>query len=127
MRIRDVVSPTLGIRSEEPSGLTLERMRAMGIEHLIVTGRDGIQGVASEADISRACNINPDTPVGELAVDVPIIDSDAPVQEAAKLMRHRKVAALPVVDGLTLAGVVTIERLLELIGQGTLQTSKRRK
>ena len=127
LRIRDVVSPTLGIRSEEPSGLTLERMRAMGIEHLIVTCRDGIQGVVSETDLSRACSMNPNTPVGELAVDVPIIDSEAPVQEAANLMRHRKVSALPVVDGLTLAGVVTIERLLELIGQGTVQTSKRRK
>ena len=126
MRIRDVVSPTLGIRCEEPSGLTLERMRAMGVEHLIVTGPGGIQGVASETDLTRACAVNPDTPVGELAVDVPIVDSEAPVQEAAKLMRHRKVGALPVVDGMTLAGVVTIERLLELIGQGAVQSRRRK-
>ena len=122
-----MVSPTLGIRSEEPSGLTLERMRSMGVEHLIVTGTDGIQGVVSESDIARASSINPDTPVGELAVDVPIVECDDLVQEAAKLMRHRKVGCLPVVDGATLAGVVTIERLLELIGQGTLQAGKRRK
>ena len=127
MRIRDVVSPTLGIRSEEPSGLTLERMHAMGVEHLIVTGDDGIQGVVSESEISRACSINPDTPVGQLAVDVPIIDCDAPIQEAANMMRHRKVGCLPVVDGDILAGVVTIERLLELIGQGSVQAGKRRK
>ena len=127
MRIRDVVSPTLGIRSEEPSGLTLERMHAMGVEHLIVTGSNGIQGVVSESDISRACSINPATPVGELAVDVPILDCDAPVQEAAKLMRDRKISCLPVVDGLTLAGVVTIERLLELIGKGMVHTGRRHK
>jgi len=127
LRIRDVISPTLGIRSEEPSGLTLERMRAMGVEHLIVTGREGIQGVVSETDVSRACSVNPDTPVGELAVDVPIVDSEALVQEAASLMRLRKVGCLPVVDGLTLAGVVTIERLLELIAQGAVHNGKRHK
>jgi acetoin utilization protein AcuB len=100
-------------------------MRAMGVEHLIVTSAQGIQGVVSETDLARACSSNPETPVGELAVAVPIVDSDAPVQEAANLMRDRKVGCLPVVDGLTLAGVVTIERLLDLIGHGTVQAGKR--
>jgi len=107
--------------------LTLERMHSMGIEHLIVTGPNGIQGVVSETDVARASRTNPDTPIGELAIDVPIVDSDDLVQEAAKLMRHRKVGCLPVVDGSTLAGVVTIERLLELVGQETVQAGKRRK
>lgn len=99
----------------------------MGFEHLIVTGRNGIQGVVSEKDVSRACSINPNSPVGELAVEVPIVDCDAPVQDAANLMRQRKVSCLPVVDGSTLAGVVTIERLLDLIGQGAVHAGKRRR
>ena len=126
MRIRDAVSPTLGVRYEETSGLTLDRMRSFGIQHIIVTRQDGIEGVVSEGQLERACSVDPDQAVGELAVSVPVLDSDALIQDAAKLMRDRKVGCVPVVDQASIAGVITIEKLLELIGQGAMQSRRRR-
>ena len=124
MRVRDVVSPTLGVRCEERSGLTLDRMRVFGIQHLIVTRENAIQGVVSEAALERA---DPDTPVGELVTEVPILSSDAPIRDAANLMRDRRVGCIPVVDDSAIAGVVTIEKLLELIERGNLQPVRRRR
>ena len=124
MRVRDVVSPTLGVRCEEPSGITLDRMRVLGIQHLIVTRENAIQGVVSEAALERA---DPETPVGDLVTEVPILDCEASIRDAANLMRDRRVGCVPVVDDSAIAGVVTIEKLLELIEQGNLQPPRRRR
>ena len=124
LRIREVVSPTLGVRHDELSGLTLDRMRVFGIQHLIVTRENAIQGVVSEAALERA---DPETPVGELVTEVPILDSDASIRDAANLMRDRRVGCVPVVDDSAIAGVVTIEKLLELIEHGNLQPVRRRR
>jgi acetoin utilization protein AcuB len=126
MRIRDVITPTLCVRSDEPSGLTLDRMRSTGIEHLIITRQRDIIGVASERDLERACDSNVDAPVGPLATEVPILDADAPVKDAANLMRRHRVGCLPVVDDEAIAGIVTIEKLLELIGRGEMAARRRR-
>ena len=112
MRIRELVKPTIGARADEFCGLVLDRMRVFGTRHVIVTGEKGIHGVAAEAEVERA---DPQTPVGTLARQVPIVESDAPVEEAANLMRSGKVSCLPVVDGSTLAGIITVDSLLELI------------
>ena len=125
LRIRDVISPTLCVRYEEPSGQTLDRMRTFGIEHLIVTQEKTIRGVVSQTELARACSIDADAPVGELATGVPILDSEAPVRDAANLMRSHKVGCVPVIDNHTLAGVVTIETLLELIGEGGVGSQRR--
>lgn len=126
MRIRDVVSPTLGVRYEEASGLTLDRMRSFGIQHIIVTRQNAIEGVVSEGDLERACLVNPEQAVGELATAVPVLDCEAFVAEAATLMRDRKVGCVPVTDHAAIAGIVTIEKLLDLIGQGIMQSRRRR-
>jgi acetoin utilization protein AcuB len=124
LRVRDVVSPTLGVRCEERSGTTLDRMRVFGIQHLIVTRESVIQGVVSEATLER---VDPETPVGDLVTEVPILDCDAPIRDAANLMRDRRVGCVPVVENSAIAGVVTIEKLLELIEYGNLQPARRRK
>lgn len=120
MRLREVMSPTVCIRYEERTGETLERMRAAGLEHLIITKKSGIAGVVSKKDLELACSENAEAPVGNTAIDVPILRSDATLREAAKLMRSRNVGCVPVVDGDVIAGVVTIETLLDLIGRGTV-------
>jgi len=127
LRLRDVISPTLGIRDDEPAGRTLERMRSFDIAHVIVTRGSAIHGVVSEADLERACTTNAEGPIGDLATEVPILDSEAPIEDAAKLMRERKVGCVPVVEGDAIAGVVTIEKLLDLLGQGVVQTMRRRR
>lgn len=125
MRIRDVISPTLGVRFEELSSVTLEKMRAMGIAHVIVTQANAICGVVSERDLAYACRLNPDGPVGELATNVPVVESEAPITEAAQVMRANKVACVPVVENAAIAGVVTIENLLDLIREGTVKAMRR--
>jgi CBS domain-containing protein len=127
LRIRDVISPTIGVRSNETSAITLDRMRSFGVHHSIVTDPNGIRGVVSEADLARACDLDPDTPVGELAVEVPVVDSESSIREAANLMRSRNVGCVPVVHDDTLAGIVTVEKLLDLIEAGGLQPARRRR
>ena len=127
LRVRDVTGPTLGVRSEELSGATLEKMRAAGVNHVIVTHGSAIQGVVSEADLARICGIHPNTPVGDLARKAPVIDAEATIAEAANLMRDNKIGCIPVVDGDAIAGVVSIERLLELIGRGAIPATRRRR
>ena len=100
-------------------------MRSFGIQHIIVTRQNGIEGVVSEGQLERACSVDPDRAVGELAVSVPVLDSDALIQDAANLMRERKVGCVPVVDQTAIAGVITIEKLLDLIGQGAMQSRRR--
>lgn len=107
------------------SSATLDKMRSAGVEHVIVTHGSAIRGVVSEADLARICRIHPNTPVGELAREAPVIDAEAPIAEAANLMRGNKVACIPVVDGEAIAGIVSIEKLLDLIGRGAIHTARR--
>ena len=99
-------------------------MRVFGIQHLIVTRENAIQGVVSEAALER---VDPETPVGDLVTEVPILDCDASIRDAANLMRDRRVGCVPVVEDSAIAGIVTIERLLELIEHGNLQPVRRRR
>jgi acetoin utilization protein AcuB len=122
MRIRDVVTPTVCARYEEPSSLVLDRIRTAGVEHLIITRQGKIVGVASEKDLALACALNVDAPVGDSATEVPILTAEAPVKDAANLMRSHKVGCVPVVDDDVIAGIVTIDKLLELIGRGAIHT-----
>jgi CBS domain-containing protein len=47
------------------------------------------------------------------------VESSAPVQEAAKLMREQDVGAIPIVDGGSLVGIVTDRDIaIEVVGQG---------
>ena len=127
LRVRDVISPTLGVRFEDLSAATLDQMRAAGVDHVIVTQGSAIRGVVSEAELARVCRVHPNTPVGELAREVPIIDAEASIAEAAVVIRDRKVGCVPVVDGEAIAGVVSIEKLLDLIGRGVIHAARRRR
>jgi acetoin utilization protein AcuB len=127
MRVRDVTSPTLCVRYEEPSGLTLDRMRSAGVEHLIITRQKDIVGVASEKDLELFSAGNVDAPVGQIATAVEVLGSDAPVKDAANVMRARRVGCVPVVDDDTIAGIVTIEKLLELIGREVMRPKRRQR
>jgi predicted transcriptional regulator len=66
------------------------------------------------------CAANTDAPVGEIATEVPILSAEAEVKDAANLMRSRKVGCIPVLDDGIIAGIVTVEKLLELIGRGAV-------
>ena len=127
MRIRDVVSPTLCVRYDEPAGLILDRMRSSGVHHVIITRQRDIIGVASESDVALTCAVDRDGPVGRIATEVPVLDIDSLVKEAAILMRSRKVGCIPVVDHDVIAGIVTVDTLLDLIGHGAVHEPKRRR
>lgn len=120
MRIRDVVSPTLCVRCDEPAVLILDRMRTTGVRHVIITRQRDIIGVASEREVALTSAANSDTPVGEIATEVPVLSCEAQVKEAANLMRSRKVGCIPVVDDGIIVGIVTVDKLLELIGRGAV-------
>ena len=102
-------------------------MRDAGVEHVIVTLDNAIRGVLSETDLMRVCRVHPKTPVGELAREVPIIDAESPIADAANVMRANKVGCVPVVENGAIAGVISIEKLLDLIGGGAMHAARRRR
>jgi len=84
------------------------------------TGGPRLVGIVSEGDIARAFppDVNPNgvlvpadaapQPVAEIMTrGVLTTTPDTPIEEAAHMMRTRKVGALPVVRGTQLAGIIT--------------------
>lgn len=111
-----------------PEQTILEAARLMTHRHirrlLVVKdrpGNDSLAGIVSATDILRACgpDVNPfaveapDTPQTSRAISAimtPGVISttpETPLEEAAELMRDRKIGALPVLRESTLAGMIT--------------------
>lgn len=129
MLVKDVMrSPVLTV---EP-GVTLEAAYRLllekGIRHLPVVERGRLVGIITDRDIRLATShLNPKGPcpgctqVGEtMTREVVIAHPLDPVEEAARLMRERKIGSLPVLEDDQLVGIVTgidlLDALLRLTG-----------
>jgi len=110
MRIREALSPTVCIRYEERAGEIFERIQSTGFSHLIVTRGGEIAGVISEKDLPLA---DAESPIGDAAKSAPIVDSSTSVIVAERLMRSGEVDCLPVVDDGVIAGVITLDAVIE--------------
>jgi CBS domain-containing protein len=85
------------------------------LHHLVVLDDGRVVGVLSSDDLAG-------TPAGAVrdVMTTRIVKASptTTVREAANLLRGRGVGCLPVLDGDTLVGIVTVADLLELIGRG---------
>jgi acetoin utilization protein AcuB len=110
---RDVVTVTPDTTLAEARRL-LDHHR---IRHLpvIVAGRLG--GMVSDRDLRSASGRHTDaSPVGPIMTPYPVTVTPATrVEEAARLMLERRIGGLPVVDGTSLAGIVTGDDLLRAL------------
>ncbi|RTI05381.1 acetoin dehydrogenase [Thermus scotoductus] len=129
MLVQDVMrSPVVtvepGVTLEEAYRLLLEK----GIRHLPVMEEGRLVGIITDRDIRLATShLNPKGPcpgcaqVGEVMTrEVVTAHPLDPVEEAARVMRERKIGCLPVLEDGALVGIVTgidlLDALLKLTG-----------
>ena len=119
-----VITVGPGVTLEEANRLLLEK----GIRHLPVMEEGRLVGIITDRDIRLATShLNPKGPcpgcaqVGEVMTrEVVTAHPLDPVEEAARVMRERKIGCLPVLEDGALVGIVTgidlLDALLKLTG-----------
>lgn len=108
-----------------PSSATLidaaREMRERDIGDVIVVEGDRISGILTDRDIvvrAVADEMPMDTSVGGFASsDLVVLDADADVEEAVRLMRERAVRRIPVVEEDVPVGIVSIGDLAVLFDE----------
>lgn len=118
------------IREDGSAEDALKRMRSRKLRHLVVVRDGGVVGIVSDRDLAALL-------VGDFRLDrtisqvmsrgVAVVEPGTPIEDAARLMRRRKIGALPVVDGRKLVGILTVADLLDLLSRGKPTRGKRRR
>ncbi len=126
-RVRDIMQEKIVTISDGDTLSTVEDIMTLGhVRHMPVVHAGKLVGVVSERDLLRASLSNLTEfgseqrraflTVVEIArvMSAPpiVIEPDAGVQEAARVMAEQKIGCLPVVDGDTLVGMLTETDLL---------------
>ncbi len=123
MLVRDVmhypvITVEAGVSLQEANDLMWEQ----GIRHLPVIENGRLVGILTDRDLRMATSelspmpYSPQARVEEV-MTTPVLTADPldPVEEAAKVMRDRKVGCLPVVEGRELVGIITGIDLLDAL------------
>lgn len=119
VRVEDLMRRKVETIAEDGSAeQALKRMRAGKLRHLVVLRGARVVGIVSDRDIAGLL-------LGDLRIDrtidqvmsrgVAVAAPDTPIEEAAWLMRRRKIGALPVVSAGRLVGIVTVSDILDLV------------
>ena len=126
-RVRDIMQEKVVTISDGDTLSTVEDIMTLGhVRHMPVVHAGKLVGVVSERDLLRASLSNLTEfgseqrraflTVVEIArvMSTPpiVIESDAGVEEAARVMAENKIGCLPVVEGGTLVGMLTETDLL---------------
>ncbi len=121
-RVRDIMREKIVTISDTDTLSTVEDIMTLGqVRHMPVVHAGKLVGVVSERDLLRASLSNLTEfgsderraflTVVEIArvMSAPpiVIEPDAGVREAARVMAEQKIGCLPVVDGDTLVGMLT--------------------
>lgn len=128
--VRDVMTTqvvTIGV--DDSIGVALECMRSRGFRRLPVVEDGRLVGIITDRDLRLATNsplllrekwyndfILESVKVKSCMTPDPwTIAPDAPLVEAATVMREKKYGGLPVVENGTLVGIVTVTDLLDYL------------
>lgn len=123
MLVQDVMQhPVVTVTSSTPIAEAYRTMHDRRIRHLPVVDDDVLTGIVTDRDLRYATSRLHPSPV-EAEAPVSTIMSDSvitagpldPVEEAARLLRARRIGSLPVLDGDSLVGIVTVTNLLDAI------------
>jgi len=123
MLVQDVMQhPVFTVTSTTSIAEAYRTMHDRRIRHLPVVDDGTLTGVVTDRDLRYATSRLHPSPV-ESEAPVSTIMSDSvitagpldPVEEAARLLRARRIGCLPVVDGDTVVGIVTVTNLLDAI------------
>ena len=105
---------------ESESVLTaVEKMLEKDVGALVVTRDGAVAGIFTERDYFRRITVQPHpnrlVPVKEvMSSPVIYVTPETPVQECMTLMTQCRIRYLPVIDGTSLAGIVSIGDLVKL-------------
>jgi CBS domain-containing protein len=100
----------------EADASVLDAVRAMveaNVGSLLVTDGGSIEGIVTERDYLRRVTLEGrderETPVRDImSAPLVVVTPDTPLEECMALMTERRIRHLPVLDGATIAAVVSI-------------------
>ena len=130
MLVQDIMQhPVETTTVDTPLIEAYEQMEAQHIRHLPVLDEGQLVGVITDRDLRYATSPFHPSPVEAEALVEQAMASDPitagprdPVEEAARLMRAHTIGCLPVMQGDTLAGIITgsdlLDAVLRLTGMG---------
>lgn len=119
---------TRDVITGRPEDSIVDAARSMASRHVrrwpVVQARSGqthLVGIVSDSDIIRACGPDLNPFAAEIDDAIPIsktlgeimrrnvitVSPDAPIEEAAEILRNRKIGSLPVMRDDTLVGLIT--------------------
>jgi len=132
MLVKKFMSSKLVIVSEEASiAEAVNLLKKHSIRHLPVVKGEKVVGLVTETELRGAIfpAMLEDLTVKDVMINQPVtVDPEAPLEEAARLIYHNKVTALPVVDKTgELRGIISmVDMLLALIDlMGFISASSR--
>lgn len=122
MRVEELMRKRVEtIREDGSAEEALKRMHSRKLRHLVVVREGEVVGIVSDRDLAALL-------IGDFRLDrtvdqvmsrgVAVVAPGDSIEEAARLMRRRKIGALPVVDERKLVGILTVSDLLELLSRG---------
>jgi CBS domain-containing membrane protein len=132
MLVRDLMTAKVfSVRVDKKLLIAREIMGWARVRHVpVVDAGEHLVGMISHRDLLRASIASVSTRVAEversqhlwtipisevMQADVHTIAPDAPIREAARLMRTHKIGSLPVVSDGRLVGIITEHDLLKLL------------
>ncbi|MDR3682991.1 MAG: CBS and ACT domain-containing protein [Geothrix sp.] len=114
--------PVTVIQATTPIGEAFQQLQTHGFRHLPVVEGGRLVGVVTDRDLRLATSSLSPAPrsAGEPVSRVmssPVLTADPldPVEDAARIMRDRKIGCLPVLDGSDLVGILTGMDLLDAL------------
>jgi acetoin utilization protein AcuB len=114
--------PVTVVQAATPLGEAFQLLQARGFRHLPVTDQGRLVGVVTDRDLRFATSSLSPAPraAGDpvsLIMSSPPLTADPldPVEDAARIMRDRKIGCLPVLDGAELVGILTGMDLLDAL------------
>jgi len=123
MLVRDIMtSPAIAIAPDTTLQDAYRTMQEKGIRHLPVVEEGRLVGVITDRDLRLATSalapspFPPGSRVSEVMCRAPLTaDAIDPVEDAARIMRERKIGCLPVMDDARLIGIITGLDLLDAL------------
>ena len=97
----------------------IEKMAEMEVGALtVLDGDSGLAGIVSERDYARKVILKNKSSRGThvadvMTTEVVFVGEDTSVEQCMSLMSHKKIRHLPVMDGQTLVGMITVGDLLK--------------
>lgn len=123
MLVRDIMrSPVVGVPPATTLADAYRRMREKGIRHLPVLDGERLVGVVTDRDLRLATSVlapvpfPADSSVAAVMCAEPLTaDAQDAVEDAARVMRERKIGCLPVVEDGRVIGIITGIDLLDAL------------